>query len=97
MRLVIYFLLFLLFLVISVLFFAQNSQAVTISFFVGQHAIPLAYIIVASIVIGFLLGIFSLTLPLLKRKVQLKSIERQLQQRKQEIENLRTMPVRDDY
>ncbi|MEE4244504.1 MAG: LapA family protein [Kangiellaceae bacterium] len=97
MRGIIYFLLFLLLCAVSILFFAQNDQPVTLSYFVGQSDVPLAYIIVAAVIIGYLVGLLSFAAGMLKQTVQLKSYKRQLISKSKELENLRSMPVRDDF
>ncbi len=97
MRGIIGFLFFLAVCTLAILFFAQNDQNVTLSFFVGQMELSLAFIMVGFLVMGYLLGIVSVSPSMLKRKLQIKSLERKLEQKSKEVDNLRALPIRDDY
>lgn len=97
MRVLIYFLIFLLICTLSILFFAQNDQAVTLSYFVGQSDIPLAFIIVGSLVLGYLIGVISLSATILKLRMQVRQSRNRLEQKSKEVENLRALPIREDF
>ncbi|WP_144393573.1 LapA family protein [Pleionea sediminis] len=97
MRGVIYFFIFLLVCTLSILFFAQNDQEVVLSYFIGQSNIPLAFIMVGFLVLGYLVGWISLSGTMLKHKIQIRQSKRQLEQKSKEVENLRSLPIRDDY
>ncbi|NVJ51222.1 MAG: LapA family protein [Gammaproteobacteria bacterium] len=81
----------------SLLFFAQNNQAVLLSYFIGESEIPLSFIMLASLLLGVLLGLIVMSSSLFKYKFQARQFERKLKQKKQELENLRSLPLRDDY
>jgi putative membrane protein len=96
-RVIIFFLIFLLICTLSILFFAQNDQAVTLSYFVGQSDIPLAFIIVGSLLLGYLIGVISLSASVFKLRMQLRQSRNQLAQKTEEVENLRALPIREDF
>ena len=97
MRIVLYFLIFILVCTLSVVFFAQNDQNVIVSYFVGQSEVPLAFVMVGCLIVGYLIGLASTAGILFKQKLKIKSSEKQLAQKNKELENLRSLPIRDDY
>ncbi|PWK50857.1 LapA family protein [Pleionea mediterranea] len=97
MRGIIYFILFILVCTLSILFFAQNDQDVVLSYFIGQLDTPLAFIIVGSLLVGYFIGVISLTGRLFKLRVKLKQAQHKLGQKTKEVENLRSLPIKDDY
>ena len=90
-------LLFVLFFVSSALFFAQNDGLVTIRYFIGEVEWQLNWVMILSLLAGFGLGIASLLGGLLKAKLQLRLARGKLQQHEQELNNLRALPMKDDY
>jgi len=82
---------------VSLLFFAQNNQDVVLSYFIGESNIPLSFIILASLIIGIAIGLLVLSSSLVKHKFRARQFEKRLEQKKQELENLRALPLRDDY
>jgi len=82
---------------VSLLFFAQNNQDVVLSYFIGESNIPLSFIILASLIIGIAIGLLVLSSSLVKHKFRARLFEKRLEQKKQELENLRALPLRDDY
>ncbi len=97
MRGIVVLILFLVISAVSVLFFSQNDQVVSLRYFVGQIDVPLAFIMVAAIVVGYLLGVVSLMGSLLKARFLLNQSKKKLEQNSQELNNLRSAPVRDDF
>lgn len=97
MRSFIFILLFIIVCISSLVFFAQNNQDVVLAYFIGKSEMPLAFIMVGCLIVGYFIGLLSLSSTLMKHKVRARSAEKKLQQSKAELENLRSMPVRDNY
>ncbi|NVJ60845.1 MAG: LapA family protein [Gammaproteobacteria bacterium] len=97
MRSFLFILLFILVCISSLIFFAQNNQDVTLSYFIGESEQPLAFIMVGCLIVGYLIGLLSLSSTIMRHKVRARSAEKKLEQSKAELENLRSMPVRDNY
>jgi len=83
--------------IVSALFFAQNDQVVNINYFVGQIAWQLNWVMLVSLCVGFLLGVMSLVGALFSSQLQLKILRSKLEKREQELTNLRSLPVKDEY
>ncbi len=83
--------------VASALFFAQNDSNVVISYFSGEQMLQLNWVMVFCLVSGFLLGVFSIIGGLIKTKMQLHHLKNQLQKQEKELNNLRSMPIKEHY
>ncbi len=91
------FILFIVVLVLSALFFAQNDALVEIQYFSGSVELQMDWVLVSVFVLGFLLGIGLLITSLVTTKLNLASTKRQLLNREKEIQNLRALPIKNDY
>ncbi|MEP1742042.1 MAG: lipopolysaccharide assembly protein LapA domain-containing protein [Kangiellaceae bacterium] len=89
--------LFIVVLVLSALFFAQNDALVEIQYFSGAMELQMNWVLVSVFVLGFLLGIGLLITSLVTTKLKLANTKRQLLNREKEIQNLRALPIKNDY
>ena len=88
---------FIIVLVVSALFFAQNDSIVEINYFVGSFQWPMNWVLITMLVIGFLLGVFSIMTSLVSTKIKLANANRKLANSEKEIKNLRSLPIKDNY
>lgn len=83
--------------IISALFFSQNDSLIVINYFSGELTWQLNWIIILTLFIGFTLGIFSMLSSLLKTKFELRQTKIKLDKQSKEINNLRALPIKDQY
>ncbi len=97
MKNLILFVSFILVAAISALFFAQNDFMAEIKFFGNNMQWQMNWILIAALVIGFILGVSALAGSLLTTKVKLANANRRLALHVKEVENLRALPIKNDY
>jgi len=83
--------------VISALFFAQNDSVVEIKHFAGSFQWQMNWVLVSILVLGFILGVLSTLTSLISTKVKLANANRKLAMNEKEINNLRALPIKDNY
>jgi len=83
--------------VVSALFFAQNDSVVEIKYFAGSFQWQMNWVLVSILVLGFLLGVLSTLTSLISTKVKLANANRKLALNEKEINNLRALPIKDNY
>jgi putative membrane protein len=76
-------------------FTVMNADPVKINYYFGTGEWPLAIIVVASLLLGALLGAMSGVGAMLRQRNEVGRLRRQQKVAKQEIENLRTLPMKD--
>ena len=75
----------------------KNPQAVTINYYFDlQWQTSLVLALTAAFAIGLLLGWLIMTLSVFKNKRQVGQARKQLAKVEKEVENLRTMPIKDE-
>ncbi len=88
--------LFLLVLVLFGLSFAWlNAEPVSLNYYFGYRDIPLSMIVVLSLVLGALIGVFVSMGMILRLRRQAGSLRRQLHHAEQEADKLRILPVKE--
>ena len=91
---IINFLLFLIVLVIGFLFTMLNSSSVELNYYYGLIELPLALVAMAALLAGVLLGLFVEFGKLIKLKSELSKTKRKLKKSEEELDSLRTLPIR---
>ncbi|MET1253693.1 LapA family protein [Aliikangiella maris] len=81
----------------SILFFAQNDSPIAINYLSGELNWQLNWVMLASLVIGFCIGVFSILGHLLQAKRLVRQQKIKLQKQEKELNNLRALPVKDEY
>jgi lipopolysaccharide assembly protein A len=81
----------------SALFFSQNDADVLINYFSGETLWQLNWVMVLCLLIGFFLGLLSLSGSLLKTKLKLKQTQKKLSHSEKELNSLRALPIKDQY
>lgn len=89
--------LFLIFFIISALFFSQNDSIVSLNYFTGKLDWQLNWVMVLCVLVGFLLGLSSTLGSLMRAKVSLRQANRKLSSHEKEIKSLRALPIKDEY
>ena len=93
-----YFLIFIavLICILGLSFHLKNDQLVSLNYYLGSFEYYFSVYILVSIIIGVMLGII-LTLPkLLLLKQENKKLLRQIDIKDKEVNNLRTLPIKDE-
>ena len=86
---------FLFFLIVGAAFAILNSGMVTLDYYFGFIELPLSIVLIAFMSFGALLGIFACSSLMLKLKHENNGLKRQANIVKEEVKNLRTIPIRD--
>jgi len=82
---------------ITVTFTLLNSQPVKINYYFGNFEIDLLIVIVISLVIGALLGVVAALGKLFSLKHEILRKEKKIKVTEKELENLRSLPLKDDH
>ena len=76
-------------------FAAENADQVQFNYFVGSTEQPLSLLLVSAVLGGSVLGIVVSAALVLRLKNQLRSLRKSESLARQEIQNLRTIPIKD--
>ncbi len=83
------------FVLLGLAFAVVNAKPVELNYFLGVREVPLAMVLVLSLVLGAIMGfVFSLDMVIRLKRETLR-LRRQLQMADKEVVNLRTMPIKD--
>ena len=94
-RLAIFLLLLLVIIVFGWSFAAENADKVHFSYFVGSMEQPLSFLLVLAVFAGSALGVLASLTVVLRLKNQIRSLRKSEALARQEVQNLRTMPIQD--
>ncbi|KPJ94303.1 MAG: hypothetical protein AMJ55_06595 [Gammaproteobacteria bacterium SG8_15] len=82
---------------VTVTFTLLNSQPVKINYYFGSYDIDLLIVIVMALVIGALLGVIAALGKLVSLKQEMLRKEKKIKVTEKELENLRSLPLKDDH
>lgn len=82
--------------VLAVSFTLLNSQPVKLDFYMGSFELDLVIVIIVCLVLGSLLGITAVLGKLVSLKQELSRKEKKIRVAEKEVENLRSIPLKDD-
>ena len=88
---------YLILIVVGVSFAALNSSFVEVNFYFSKINLPISVLIILSLGFGLFLGFIIYTFRYLRLKSDYRRMQSQLRITEQEIKNLRTIPVTDNY
>ena len=94
-RLILFLLLVLVLIVFGWSFAAENADQVQFNYFVGATEQPLSLLLMIAVLIGSGLGVVASLLLVFKLKNQIRSLRKSEALAKQEVQNLRSMPIKD--
>lgn len=96
MRILTYILLVLI-IILGVSFAVLNGQAVTFNYYVGKHVMPLSLLLVLSFCVGSLLSLCVSLFIYFKQRISYYKLNQRFKLAEKEIENLRSMPIKDTH
>jgi len=96
MKRIIKFILILIVTIFTVAFTLLNSQPVKVNFYFGSYEIDLLIVILICLVLGAFLGVMAALGKLFSMKQELMRKERKIKITEKEVENLRSLPLKDE-
>lgn len=82
--------------VLAVTFTLLNSQPVKLDFYMGSYELNLVIVIIVCLVLGSALGITAVLGKVISLKQELLRKEKEVRVTTKEVENLRSLPLKDD-
>ncbi|MEJ2213243.1 MAG: LapA family protein [Gammaproteobacteria bacterium] len=86
---------FLFFLIVGAAFAILNSEMVKLDYYFSFIELPLSIVLIAFMSLGALRGFFACSSLMLRLKHENNGLKRQATMVKEEVKNLRTIPIRD--
>lgn len=80
---------------LGITFTALNSQKVILNYYLDTKTVQLPFLILAVLLIGVILGIAALLPSLIKNKNAARHLKHKVKKIEAEVQNLRTIPVKD--
>lgn len=81
---------------IGAAFTLKNKAMVELDYFVGIVEVPVAFVILGFLIVGWLLGVASMVTVLVKMKIKLRESQRATKLAEKEVKNLRNLPIKDE-
>ena len=81
--------------ILTVTFTLLNSQTVRLNFYLGSYEVDLLVVIIICLVLGSVLGMTAALGKLLSLKQELLRKEKKIRVTEKEVENLRSLPLKD--
>ncbi|MES9936490.1 MAG: LapA family protein [Sedimenticola sp.] len=85
----------LLLMAVGVVLTVLNSESVVLNYYFGSRELPLSVVLVAAVAFGALLGLVASLGGFFRLKRQNSELRRKAQLASQEINNLRSIPIKD--
>jgi putative membrane protein len=82
---------------VTVTFTLLNSQPVRINYYFGSYEIDLLIVILVALVLGALLGITAALGKLFSLRQELSRKDKKIRITEKELENLRSLPLKEDH
>jgi putative membrane protein len=96
MKLVVYLVLFIVIVVFGLTFALKNPQSVEIHYYPDLvFSLPLAVALFVALLLGVATGLLAALFPLVRRQRELARLKKQNQKLDEELQNLRTLPIKD--
>ena len=97
MKRLIYLIVFLLVAIFAFTLNLKNPQAVNLQYYFDlQFEAPLVLVLTTTFLLGMMIGWLFMSLSVFRNKRQVGKAKKQLAKVEQEVENLRTMPIKDE-
>lgn len=81
--------------IVGAAFSAINADIVMFNYYFGQIELPLAILLISSIILGAILGILASLSGIIRAKHDANVLKREVKLVEQEVHNLRKIPVKD--
>lgn len=89
--------LYLTLILVGVSFAVLNAASVAINFYFATLSMPISVLMILMLGIGLFMGFFTASFRYWRLKSECRRLKNQLKLTEQEIKNLRTIPVTDNY
>ncbi len=76
-------------------FAVMNAESVNLHYYFGSHELPLPVVLAAAVCLGALLGILAGLSGIARLKRENANLRRRIELTAQEVNNLRTIPIKD--
>ena len=97
MKRIIYLILTLVVTLFTVTFTLLNSQPVKVNYYFGSYEIDLLIVVVICLVIGAFLGVMAALGKIFSLKQEMSRKEKKIKITEKELENLRSLPLKDEH
>ena len=97
MKRIIYLILILVVTLFTVTFTLLNSQPVKVNYYFGSYEVDLLIVVVICLVIGALLGVTAALGKVFSLKQEMSRKEKKIKITEKELENLRSLPLKDEH
>ena len=84
-------------LILGLTFACLNADPVTINYYIGEVKLPLALLLVFTLIIGALCGLLVGLISCFRQKAENYRLKQRLKNIEREVENLRAIPVKDPH
>ncbi len=88
---------YLLLIVLGVSFAVLNAKSVYLNLYVVSFHLPVSLLVTIVLGLGILVGALLFLLKYWRLRIELRSVKHQLKIKKQEIDNLRAIPLKDEH
>lgn len=83
--------------ILGVVFAVLNAEDVQLNYYLGSIELPLSLVLVLSMIIGALLGIFASLSFVIGSRRNASKLKRSVEVAEKEIVNLRNIPIKDEH
>ena len=97
MRRIIYISLTLFVIIFGIVFAVLNAETVRLNYYLDSLELPLSLVIVLSMIIGAILGIFASLSFIIGTRRNASKLKRSVEVAEKEIVNLRNIPIKDEH
>ena len=94
---IINFIIILFIIILGITFAILNAESVTVHYYIGIKQLPLSFVMAITLSIGITIGLLIMGLITLRLKTEKHYLKKRLKVAEQEIENLRTIPIKDEH
>jgi len=96
MKRILYLIVIILIAIFTISFTLLNSQPVTVSYYFGRYEVDLLVVIVICFTLGAVVGVFSVLGKMFSLKHEVIKKEKEIRITEKEVENLRSLPLKDE-
>ena len=82
---------------LGITFASLNPQRITINYYIDTKSIHLPLILLATLLVGAILGIIAMLPSVFRNKNSSRRLRQRVKQIEQEVQNLRTIPIKDTH
>ena len=83
--------------ILAVSFHLKNDHVVTLNYYLATIDLPLSMVVIGCLIIGMVLGMILFFPRIIGLKAENLRLKKQNEIKQQEVNNLRTLPVKDEH